>query len=330
MSEKRMWMVRSGEGGILFEDFKKKGIIAIGWKEVGDLTKMLKWTEIEEKVKKAFPESSKGYIGMTTGQITRFRIDFKFGDYVITYNPQERKYLVGEIVSDYEYNQNLTKFHNIRKVKWLGEIDRDKLSTQTKNSLGSIATIFEVWYVDTKKEILNLLQGKETAQEATAEETAEETIKEDMIQKAHEFIKDKVSALNWDEMQKLVAGILKSMGYNYRISPPGSDRGKDIIASPDGLGLLDPRIVVQVKHRVGQVGAPEIRSFIGALRTGHKGLFVSTGGFSKEARYEADRSNVPLTLVDLDELVNLIIQYYDSFTTETRVLIPLTKIHWPE
>jgi restriction system protein len=151
-----------------------------------------------------------------------------------------------------------------------------------------------------------------------------------MIQKAHEFIKDKVSALDWRNMQNLVAGILKGMGYNYRVSPPGSDRGRDVIASPDGLGLLDPRIVVQVKHRDGQVGAPEIRSFIGGLRTGHKGLYVSTGGFSKEAKYEADRSIMPLILIDLDELVRLIIQYYDTFTTETRTLIPLIKIYWPQ
>jgi len=33
-----------------------------------------------------------------------------------------------------------------------------------------------------------------------------------------------------------------------------------------------------------------IGCFIGILRPGQKGLFVSFGGFSKEARYEAERS----------------------------------------
>ena len=53
-------------------------------------------------------------------------------------------------------------------------------------------------------------------------------------------------------MQRLVVGILRSMGYKTRISPAGPDRGRDIEASPDGLGLVDPRIVVQVKQRKAQ------------------------------------------------------------------------------
>jgi len=115
-----------------------------------------------------------------------------------------------------------------------------------------------------------------------------------------------------------------------RISPIGPDRGRDTEASPDGLGLTDPRIVVEVKHRSGQMGASEVRSFTGGLRPGHKGIYVSTGGFSWEAKYEAERSNIPVSLIDLDALVNLIVQYYDSFDTEMRALIPLTKIYWPE
>ena len=89
--------------------------------------------------------------------------------------------------------------------------------------------------------------------------------------------------------------------------------GDNILASPDGLGLSEPRIVVEVKHRKGQMGADKIRSFTGGLRPGDKGLYVSTGGYSKEAKYEAERFITPLTLVDSDLLVNLIIQYYDKF-----------------
>jgi len=87
--------------------------------------------------------------------------------------------------------------------------------------------------------------------------------------------------------------------------------------------------VVEVKHRKGQMGSHEIRSFTGGLRPGDKGLYVSTGGYSREAKYEAERSNIPLTLMDADTLVSLIIQYYDNFDSEARSLVPLTKIYWP-
>jgi hypothetical protein len=56
---------------------------------------------------------------------------------------------------------------------------------------------------------------------------------------------------------------------------------------------------------------------------------VSTGGFSKEAKYEAERSNIPLTLIELDDLATLVEQHYENFDANGRALIPLTKIYWP-
>src|SRR5690606_9652453 len=76
---------------------------------------------------------------------------------------------------------------------------------------------------------------------------------------ALERIKDIVAKLDWDDMQDLVAGILRAMGYKTLISPPGPDRGKDIVASPDGFGFEHPRIVVEVKHRSGQMDSRAIR-----------------------------------------------------------------------
>jgi len=78
------------------------------------------------------------------------------------------------------------------------------------------------------------------------------------------------------------------------------------------------------------MGSKEIRSFLAILRNGEKGVYVSTGGFSKDAKYEGERANIPITMLDLDDLVDLVIQYYDEFDTETRLLIPLTKLYWPE
>lgn len=64
-----------------------------------------------------------------------------------------------------------------------------------------------------------------------------------------ELIKDRVSQLSWEDMECLVAGMLKAMGYCARVTPKGPDGGRDVIASPDALGLESPRIVAEVKHR---------------------------------------------------------------------------------
>ena len=146
---------------------------------------------------------------------------------------------------------------------------------------------------------------------------------------AFERIKDKINSLDWDEMQNLVAGVLRSMGYKTQVSPAGADRGKDIIASPDGFGFENPRIVVEVKHRKAQMGSQELRSFIGGRHKDDRGLYVSTGGFTKEARYEADRSTIPLTLWSLDDLVRALISNYDQVDIETKLLVPLKQTSLP-
>ena len=120
------------------------------------------------------------------------------------------------------------------------------------------------------------------------------------------------------------------MGYRARVTPKGPDRGVDVLASPDGLGFEDPRIKVEVKQKAKTPStSQDVRSFVGGLRAGDKGLYVSTGGFSKDARYEADRSNVPVTLITLDDLATLVVTHYEAFDIDGRVLLPLTKIYWP-
>lgn len=131
-------------------------------------------------------------------------------------------------------------------------------------------------------------------------------------------------------MQELLAAELRGMGFRTTLSPTRSDRGVDVLASPDGLGLQEPRIKCEVKHgKKTQMGAPEIRSFIGGLSAGDKGIYLSTGGFTKEARYEADRSAIPMKLLDLDNLALLIETHYANFDAEGRALLPLTRIYWP-
>jgi len=121
------------------------------------------------------------------------------------------------------------------------------------------------------------------------------------------------------------------MGYKTKISPRGADLGKDIVASPDGFGLEQPRIVVEVKHRPNEsMGSKEIRSFLGGRHKDDKGLYVITGGFSKDAKYEGDRASIPLTLMDIDDLVSEILVNYENMDVETKMLLPLKKVYWPK
>jgi len=337
-----MWLVRAGERAYLIDEFINKQAAAIGWSELGNLSTVTVLQKVKELLKLNYPEYKEGKVNNTAGQILRFIKEFKVGDEVITYNPEERLYYIGKVESEYEYKLGfITNMAHVRKVSWKGTVSRDLLSAPARNTLGSIMTIIAV-PGEVQKEIHQQLdKGQSKIEPITKqnnalhpgnedEESEElELIKEDVIEKSNEFIKDKIANLDWEQMQELVAGILRGMGYKTRISPKGPDRGRDILASPDGLGLEEPRIIVEVKHRSGSMGANQIRSFTGGLRSGDRGIYVSTGGFSKEARYEAERANHPLALLELDSLVDMVVQYYDQFDSETRALVPLRKIYWP-
>ena len=77
------------------------------------------------------------------------------------------------------------------------------------------------------------------------------------------------------------------------------------------------------------MSSQQIRSFIGGRHKDDRGLYVSIGGFSKDARYEADRSIIPLTLCTLDDLVRALVENYEQVDIETKLLVPLKKTYLP-
>jgi restriction system protein len=77
------------------------------------------------------------------------------------------------------------------------------------------------------------------------------------------------------------------------------------------------------------MGSQDLRGFIGGRHKDDKGLYVSTGGFTKDAKYEAERANIPIMLMDIDDLVKAILQNYDDMDMDGRNLLPLKKIYWP-
>lgn len=249
---------------------------------------------------------------------------------MVTYDPEERLYHIGKVTGECVPTDEIDGVTYRRAVEWKRTAPRDLLATSSRNSLGSLTTIFSI----SPEVAADLNHAAGTPASSAAPDEAVSDADDDEARFATyddgiERIKDRALSLGWDEMEQLVAGLLRSMGYHAEVTPKGPDGGRDVVASPDPLGLESPRIIAEVKHRKGPMGAPQVRAFIGGLRAGDRGLYVSTGGFTKEARYEADRANVPVRLLDLDGLVKLYVGSYDKADEETRALLPLTHIWWP-
>lgn len=116
--------------------------------------------------------------------------------------------------------------------------------------------------------------------------------------------------------EHLVVDLLMAMGYGYDSNNSGmvvgktGDGGIDGIINEDKLGFS--QVYVQAKRWATDqtVSRPEVQAFAGALlgKGATKGLFITTGQFSKAARqYVEDQKAMRVVLVDGSELTRLMI-----------------------
>ncbi len=329
----KFWMVRS-DGGLYLDHFLTQGTVEIGW-GVGPINQIDTGDDIRKRCAAAYPGDSNGW-----HQIRRFVQQAAIGDSVVTYDGKSRIYHIGVIRSDASHIADvygIGKFSGYsRKVDWNQKVSRDLLSADARNRLGGQLTCFGL-PASTAQELNQLCyQGSQT-DELLPDSSNEDVeyildtgdVLKDYIAKSDEFVEDAIAKLGPYQLQDLVAGILRAMGFHTKVSPPGPDGGVDIQASPDGLGLSDPRIFVQVKHKKGAVGAPDVHSFLGGRSSNDRCLYVSTGGFTKDANSVAMHVQIPLTLIGMTELRGLLINHYESLDPETRALVPLKKVYWP-
>jgi restriction system protein len=114
--------------------------------------------------------------------------------------------------------------------------------------------------------------------------------------------------------EALVLDLLHALGYGAteddleQVGQSG-DGGIDGIISLDKLGF--ERVYVQAKRWQASVGRPEVQGFYGALagRRARKGVFITTSGFTREAREFADHVSDSLVLIDGSRLATLMIDY---------------------
>lgn len=112
--------------------------------------------------------------------------------------------------------------------------------------------------------------------------------------------------------ERLCKRLLTEIGINEIVITGGSGDqgidGKGIVKLNDVVSL---NIVFQCKRYKETVSPHHVRDFRGAMQgRGEKGLIITTGRFTKEAKSEANRDGVtPIELIDGDRLIQLFEKY---------------------
>jgi len=320
--EKRVWGIHTQDDHL----FLHGNVVAIGWKEMGDLrTINADRDSFKIKYTETYPDAKKGSIPTSSGMLFRFIHEMQIGDYIVFPSKTDRMINIGTVDGDYEYVETAHEYVQQRKVKWVKHIPRTLFTQGALHELGSAMSLFML--KNYAEEFLAALDKdfKKNATSGTVDETVGATADE-IIESTRDFVLKELSRqLKGYDLEKFVADLLNAMGYRTTVSPQGGDSGIDITAYKDEL---PPRILVQVKSGDGNIKESTIQSLKGAMREGDYGLFITLSDYTKNAKKYLE--GVPIIKgINGTELVDLILKYYDHLSDKYKRMIPLKMVYIP-
>ena len=214
-----------------------EGFVAIGWTEVGNLSRLVATREAFKKaVTSAYPQKKAGAIPVVAGTLFKFATEMMVGDRVIYPSKVDRKVNLGFISGPYEYDLTTDQqCPNRRKVRWTYQFDRAEFSQSALHEIGSAVTLFQV--KNNADEFLEAFEGKPLKSDDIDAETATEAAAI-TVEEIEDFVIKRLKLrLTPYQFEKFIAHLLERMGYHARVSKQSGDGGVDVTAHKDELGL---------------------------------------------------------------------------------------------
>ena len=329
--EKIIWGVHMGahHGGRPIEE----GYVAIGWPKMGDLGALSDDRDAyKARLADVYPDKKPGAIPVDAGTLFRFKCEMKVGDFIVYPSKTDRQVNIGEVIGSYEFhpdpagldvdNENTHR----RPVRWLKSVPRTVFSQSALHEIGSFISLFQI--STHAEEFLAALRGEEVVSDAG--DNAEVEAASELVEESTEdfVIRRLKTAMSPERFEYFVAHLLTCMGYYARVTQYSNDGGIDVIAHRDELGFEPPVMKVQCKQVVDSVGRPAVQQLMGAVEQQEFGLFVTLGGYTREAA-DIERTKPNLRLIDGSTLTELIFQHYDRFEPQWQTLIPLKRRYIP-
>jgi hypothetical protein len=158
-ADRKIWAIALGEGGRLWNESYEKGIISIGWDQLGDLSAYKSQDEVMAKLTEI-----RGADGQTPSNDSlccyQFVHEMKAGDLVIAKIGRKKILGGGVVTSDYIYQPERREHKNIRQVKWITSEKAELPGTG-----GPIKTLTEISRYPEFREFVEAYVAEKTVQE---------------------------------------------------------------------------------------------------------------------------------------------------------------------
>lgn len=130
-----------------------------------------------------------------------------------------------------------------------------------------------------------------------------------------------ISAISPNAFEKLAQRLLRESGFvEVEVTGRSGDGGIDGKGIARVSGLLSFHVIFQCKRYKGSIVPSQIRDFRGAMQgRADKGIFITTGNFTRDARKEATRDGAPpIDLIDGEMLCEKLKEF--SLGVKTKIV----------
>jgi hypothetical protein len=123
--------------------------------------------------------------------------------------------------------------------------------------------------------------------------------------------------------EDLIGRLLTTLGFiEVQVTSYSGDGGIDVRGTLAVGGITNVKTAIQVKRWANKVSGRTVRELRGGLSPHERGLIITTSGFTKDAKVEAETGDrTPISLINGDRLVGLLVEHgIGVVLTEARIL----------
>jgi restriction system protein len=306
-----VWCVRA-ESGTYTKHFVAGGYVAIGWMSAVNLSHVKTRDELYPLYRQAHPgDTSNIVIGQQVGQIARFLLEMKAGDYMCTPAADTELLHYGRLAPDPSYvyasGDDGCPYRHRRRVEWAAEtLKRSGLSVPFQNTIRSSLTVFAVSQRD---EFLAAIGRKDLT-----------SVPKPATYDPYLAVLEQVLQLDDKEFEILVGHLLTALGFEgSEVIGKSGDGGVDATGELNVASLAKVKVFVQAKRYQldAKVSANVVKQLRQAIPFGGQGAFITTAGFQNAAADIALEPGFPrIGLINGRQLVDLLVEHWSDIPRE--------------
>lgn len=295
---------------------------AIGWLRDHNLEKIVTRESLYLLYRSSYPEdTSNVVIGQQVGQISRFLLEIKSGDYIIVPSSNTEILHYGVVQEKHYFYESDPKdgcpYRHRISVSWEKKsLARSAFSVPLQNTMRSSLTVFKVNH---EHNFFTTIDRKEYV---PAKDLSVET-------NYYQTILERILALDAREFEVLVTHILTALGFEgSEHTGKVGDGGVDATGELNVANLAKIKIFVQAKrYKRGQkIDANTVKALRANIPAGGQGAFITTADFQNKAMDIALEVGFPrIGLINGEQLVDILTEHWDDIPTEFQEKLGLKK-----